>query len=393
MEYLNLLYNDLKELGIAHPYLALGLNTILIALFFIQLYYYLSVYGSLPHFRNNRGIRKDIPTPPISVIIVIRENSYYFIEETLPLLLQQQYDAFEIVLVDCSFDEEIAEILAEKKAQYPDQLHVTRFKQQLQHEHSIKLALTVGIKAARYEHLLFTTPDCVPASDRWIALMAKGFISGDIVIGYCGIEQKKGLSNRWIRCSRFISSVRYLSSAVRGYTYRGTLYNIGYTKSLYFGNKGFTHLNMDLGVDDLFIQKVAHSDNVSVIMNPNASVRQFQYGGIGWWYALCKYLGYAYRYYPGKAKRALRSELVFRFLFFGSVVGAIIVLPLIWKAIPLFFLLLRLLFVELTLRKVGKRLGEHKFLGTYILFDLWAPIGGLVVEINRMFGRNKAIWH
>ena len=145
MEYLNLLYNDLKELGIAHPYLALGLNTILIALFFIQLYYYLSVYGSLPHFRNNRGIRKDVPTPPISVIIVIRENSYYFIEETLPLLLQQQYDAFEIVLVDCSFDEEIAEILAEKKAQYPDQLHVTRFKQQLQHEHSIKLALTVGI--------------------------------------------------------------------------------------------------------------------------------------------------------------------------------------------------------------------------------------------------------
>ena len=84
VEYLNLLYNDLKELGIAHPYLALGLNTILIALFFIQLYYYLSVYGSLPHFRNNRGIRKDIPTPPISVIIVIRENSYYFIEETLP---------------------------------------------------------------------------------------------------------------------------------------------------------------------------------------------------------------------------------------------------------------------------------------------------------------------
>ena len=111
MEYLNLLYNDLKELGIAHPYLALGLNTILIALFFIQLYYYLSVYGSLPHFRNNRGIRKDIPTPPISVIIVIRENSYYFIEEILPLLLQQQYDAFEIVLVDCSYDDEIAEIM------------------------------------------------------------------------------------------------------------------------------------------------------------------------------------------------------------------------------------------------------------------------------------------
>lgn len=95
----------------------------------------------------------------------------------------------------------------------------------------------------------------------------------------------------------------------------------------------------------------------------------------------------------GKGQTGTPLRIGLSLSLFGSVVGAIIVLPLIWKAIPLFFLLLRLLFVELTLRKVGKRLGEHKFLGTYILFDLWAPIGGLVVEINRMFGRNKAIWH
>lgn len=74
---------------------------------------------------------------------------------------------------------------------------------------------------------------------------------------------------------------------------------------------------MNIGVDDLFIQKIVRTDNVSVVMNPNATVRQIQYGGLGWWYGVSKYFGHAFRYYPAKARRAvpqrtLQSVPVFR---------------------------------------------------------------------------------
>lgn len=173
--------------------------------FFVQLYYWLGRYGGLPRFRNNRGIRPQIPSPPVSVVVVIRENGYYFIENYLPLLLGQRYDEFEVVAVDCSYDEEIGELLHEKSLAC-SRLHVTAIKQRRSTGHGTKLALTVGIKACSYEHIVFTTTDCYPSSDKWLSLMAKGFINGDIVIGYCGIEPGKGLANRLMRCSRLAGS-------------------------------------------------------------------------------------------------------------------------------------------------------------------------------------------
>lgn len=391
VEYLNLLYNDLTAKGVLYPYWAMGLMGAIVILFLIQLRYHLGIYSKLFRFRNNRGIRQEILPPPVSVVVVVRENSFFFIEHTLPLLMTQQYDAFEVVLVDCSYNDEIGELLRLKHLEYSN-LHITRICHQAHCEHSTKLALTVGMKAAQYEHILFTTPDSYPVSDKWLSLMAKGFICGDIVIGYCGIEQKKGLGNRWMRCSRLCSSIRYLTAATRSTAYRGIAQNIGYTKSLYFEHKGFNYLNMNIGEDDLFIQKIATEDNVSVVMHPNATVRQLQCGGLGWWYNVSKYYGHTYRYYSGQAKRFLFGELLCRFLFFAASGAILALLPLLWIGIPLLFVCVRLLIVELTMRRIGLRLGEKKVLGIYILFDLWAPIGGFLMTISRIVHPNKTIW-
>ena len=63
-------------------------------------------------------------------------------------------------------------------------------------------------------------------------------------------------------------SADWLARAVRRRAYRGTLHNFGFTKRIYFGANGFSHLNMNIGEDDLFMQKVMTRDNVSVILSP-----------------------------------------------------------------------------------------------------------------------------
>ena len=114
MSFFEIYYNQLVDNGIIDPRLALGLLGAVLLLLIVQLYYYLGVYGRLPRYRNNRGIDPQTVPPPVSVIVVARENSYYFIEHTLPLLLGQQYHQYEVVVVDCSYDEEIGLLLNEK---------------------------------------------------------------------------------------------------------------------------------------------------------------------------------------------------------------------------------------------------------------------------------------
>ena len=391
MELFDLFYQALTANGVLFRHIALSLLGLMLFCFFVQLWYYLKLYGGLPRFRNNRGIRIEIPTPPISVIVVVRENNYFFVENGLPKLLEQDYHSFEVVVVDCSYDDEIAEMLAEINARY-EHMHLTQIKATQHHDHSIKLAITVGIKAARYEHLLLTRADAYPVSNQWISLMAKGFISGDVVLGYCGIEPQKGFANRWMRCCRMATSVRWLSAAIRGHAYRGIGYNLGYTQSLYFAHKGFNYLNMNIGDDDLFVREIVSRNNVSVVMNPHATVRQIPCGGLSWWNRTRKYFSHAFRYYPSGVRWTTGLELWSRFLFWGSAIAAMVILPVLWLAVPVFFVLLRELIVTNVMRRIALRLGERKLMWAYVLYDLYAPLAEAFLGLSRCLRPNRSIW-
>lgn len=391
MNFSDIYYKLLISSDVLESHWAWLLIGTLLILFFIQLYYYLGIYGGLPRFRNNRGISPEAVPPPVSIIVVARENSYYFIENTLPLLLTQQYHQFEVVVVDCSYDDEIYLQLQEMTLRYPH-LKLTRINPQPNYDHSTKLALTVGIKAATYERLLFTTIDCYPTSQRWLAIMAKGFIGGDVVLGYCNLEIKKGFANRFIRCNRLATSIRYLAAATRGHAYRGIRHNIGFTKSLYFSHRGYNYLNMNIGEDDLFIQTIVTRHNVSIVMNPHATIRETQYGGLKWWRSIRKIQTYAFRYYPLRARFQTSFELWTRTPLFAVAVIALVALPLWWKLLPALVLLLRLLIVELKIWRIGRRLGERKMVGTYILYDLIAPLSECCLALSRRLRPNKAIW-
>ena len=157
--------------------------------------------------------------------------------------------------------------------------------------------------------------------------MAKGFMRGEIVVGYCGVERGKGFSNYMMRAWRMMHSADWIARAVRRRAYRGTLHNYGFTKSLYFGANGFSHLNMNIGEDDLFMQRVMSRDNVSVILSPRASLREKMWGGMGWWMSQLRYFGSAFRFYPRAVKTFVRWEIGSRVLFFATVVCALAVMP------------------------------------------------------------------
>ena len=81
---------------------------------------------------------------------------------------------------------------------------------------SKKYALTLGIKAARYNHLLLTDADCQPGSSLWIAEMSSYFSDKtSIVLGYGKYQSKPyALVNLFVRYETLITAIQFLVSKV-----------------------------------------------------------------------------------------------------------------------------------------------------------------------------------
>ena len=88
-----------------------------LAMFGVQLYYYIFVYGRIPGYKNNRRPAVLEADPQVSVVIPLFSEDYSFVEERLPLILAQNCPEFEVVLVyvghDSAFYEEIVRLYLE----------------------------------------------------------------------------------------------------------------------------------------------------------------------------------------------------------------------------------------------------------------------------------------
>ena len=128
-----------------------------------------------------------------------------------------------------------------------------------------KYALTLGIKAAKNENLLFTDADCKPVSHKWIYEMTEHFnIEKTIVLGYGKYKKEKSLLNLLVRFETLITAIQYFSYAKIGSPYMAVGRNLAYHRSEFFYAKGFiNHMHIKSGDDDLFINQVATSKNTT----------------------------------------------------------------------------------------------------------------------------------
>jgi biofilm PGA synthesis N-glycosyltransferase PgaC len=238
--------------------------------FIVQLYYIFTVHLRLRSFdadEPNEDVRH-----PVSVIICAR-NEENNLKENLPSILEQNYPDFEVIVVnDCSNDD--SKYVLEDFAKLYPRLKVVSIAEHERFKHGKKFAVTLGIKAAQNEHLLFTDADCRPASENWLNRMQQHFTDGkEIVLGYSPYQRESGFLNMLIRFETFYTALNYFSFALTGRPYMGVGRNLSYTRSLFFSGKGFaSHMHIMSGDDDLFVNQHANSDNTVIEIHPEAQV-------------------------------------------------------------------------------------------------------------------------
>jgi poly-beta-1,6-N-acetyl-D-glucosamine synthase len=245
----------------------LGLQLALGIFALIQLIYILGIFSRLAWHKPTKALQG---IEPVSVIIVAK-NELQNLRDNLPHFFAQNHPEFEVVVVNNESWDETGEFLEELQLHHPN-LRVVTIKEFERYPKGKKFALTLGIKAAKYETLLFSDADCVPASNNWIGQMQQAYTNKtEVVLGYGAYNKTKGLLNYLIRYETFYTALQYLSFALAGKAYMGVGRNLSYKKQTFFKVKGFaSHNHIMSGDDDLFVNEVATKTNVAISINPDA---------------------------------------------------------------------------------------------------------------------------
>lgn len=238
----------------------------------IEYAFYLSALGLVIYYRFlfskilHYSPKKNSTSPGISVVICAK-NELSNLQRFLPLLLNQSYPTFEIIVVDDQSNDGTMDFLQElsiiEKKIKP--FLFTKNKK----SRGKKDPLAYGIEQAKYEHLLLTDADCYPSSKYWIREMASGFTKGkEIVLGVGLYQKEKNLVAQFMRWDSLLVAIQYMSFAIAKKPYMSVGRNVAYTKSLYLKNNGFdAHAHISSGDDDLFIQAAATKTNTAIVFN------------------------------------------------------------------------------------------------------------------------------
>lgn len=273
---------------------------------------------------------------PVSVIICAKNESEN-LRQFVPLILSQDYQNFEVILINDASNDNSLEIMENFRLQDP-RVQVVNVENNETFWANKKYALTLGIKRAKNKYLLFTDADCMPETDQWIKEMAANFSKHkSIVVGYGGYFKEKGILNKLIRFETLLTAIQYFTYTKLGSPYMGVGRNLAYTSDEFYANNGFAnHLYIRSGDDDLFVNQAATKENTAVCYSEKSFTRSVPKRSFKKWFSQKRRHTSIAIHYKTKHKLLLGlfyfSQLFFWLFFFASLfvfweiaVGALLV--------------------------------------------------------------------
>lgn len=353
----------------------------------IQLVFYYVIYGRFAFHRKKASLGfRDIP---VSVVIVVRDDAAQLLQ-TLPYLLEQQYSFFEIVVVnDRSRDEYSLQAIQEYKERYPN-IKIVDLSTAVSTSRGKKMAISMGIKCATYEHILLTSPNSIPASKQWLATIAQNFqFQKRIVLGYSTFTKKRTPYSHFLHYDNMVGAMQYFSHALLRSTYRGDLNNVGFVRQLFYQQKGFIAYNHLLyGEEDIFIHRASTTNNTAIEFAPDATMVRQHVPQYRYWRLHKISLFFTRKYNSFKNRCLLSLYELTNLLFYVALAFAIVVSlhqPLALY-ITLGIALVRIISMYVVMGISAKKLQETQIIPQIlfydILFALLNPLYWLTAKIH-----------
>ena len=252
-----------------------------VSVLLLVLIYVLRVRTVVNYRRAADHERADLPDSayePASVIIFSQGDADNLAEMLRVVLAQDYPTVFEVIVVNDGESADVRDTVSMLRATH-NNLYLTFTPEGVVNLSRKKLALTLGIKAARYNTVVLTTTAAEIGSNLWLRRMMTPFAAArktEVVLGYAYIDpdEDEAFGKRRRAFDHVADSVRWLSAAIAGKPFRGTEYNIAYRRDVFMRNKGFARsLNLCYGDDDIFVSEIANANNTEVELSEDSLVR------------------------------------------------------------------------------------------------------------------------
>lgn len=357
-----------------------------------QLYYYLR-YIRLKNKCSSTVTCEE--WPGVSVIVCAR-NEEDNLRNYLHTLLNQDYPKYEVIVVDDGSEDQTAMVL-EQYTRLNKHMYRTFVPREARVISSKKLALTIGVKAARYDYLLMTDADCRPESRNWIREMMSGFVRGgeqtEVVLGYGAYFENKTLLSSLINYDTLFIGLQYLGMAAAGHPYMGVGRNLAYKKSTFFNNNGFRGLlNERAGDDDLFVNKITNRSNTAVVCSPDSITwSPPKSTWREWLHQKRRHLSVSH-HYKVDSKIRIGIEPVTRGLLYALLIAIFVFGNGLAMCIAYGLWCLRLLVQLCVINIASRRLGGRLFGIEIVAYDIVLPLISLWMLLTQRFHKRKLYW-
>ena len=349
----------------------------------IQLFFYAYVFSKV---KQKKDSNPSSNKPPVSVVVCAKneaENLNIF----LPYILDQDYPNFELVLINDGSTDTTLKVMERFKANHSN-IKIVNVKSIETFWGNKKYALTLGIKSATHNHLLFTDADCKPASNQWISEMI-GCFSKDyqIVLGYGGYAKvKKSFLNKLIRFETLMTATQYFSYSKLGQPYMGVGRNLAYTKDLFFEARGFMdHMNIKSGDDDLFVNQIATAQNTVSCLSRNSFTESLPKKSFSEWMVQKRRHVTTAKHYKPKHKAMLSLFFVSQFLFL--ILSIALLSTLFYWEIVVGLIGLRYLTLFISLSLAAKKLEEKDLIPFFPFLEIFLIVTQFSIFIKNLISK------
>ena len=338
------------------------------------------------------------PLPKMSVVVPTN-NQVEQLAERLPLLLGQDYPDYEIIVVDEASTDGTKELVEQLQLRFRN-LRYTFVPASATEICRRKLAITLGIRAARSEWVAITTPAAVPVSHVWLKTLSESITAQtDIIVGYANYKDNGSHYAQRAVFERLHLLLRCFRSA-NGYgCMGGAETNFCIRKAAFMAHKGYAdNLNVSFGESHLLIDSLSTPLNVSVAVGEKAKVLEDLPAYEVWNNLRCYYrevlhhssrCAHYYLWREGVASMSLYLFLLVQLAYIGlrslqiGFYHDFVPFSLIVDLVMLLGLLIYLILPIFMLRQSCKLLGERPFGLRLIGYSLSHPFVNGYLKLKR----------
>ncbi len=220
-----------------------------------------------PHFRR---LRHDAPQSAIDqprvTVLLVSNGDHVALDEHLPIYLTQDYaPGYDVVVVSEKADAETDNVL--KRYANNERLYSTFVPESSRYMSKNKLAITLGVKAAKNDWIVLTDPRCKPMGSDWLSSLSQSLADHDsIVLGYVNYSEE---SKPYHRFEQMHTALYLLRAAQRGEAYRTNCPLVAFKKKDFMENNGFLeHLRYSIGEYDFLVNKYGKLGDSEVAISP-----------------------------------------------------------------------------------------------------------------------------